>query len=300
MDLRDDSKRKMFNTFDSFQDKPENAAIYAGNAAYMAQKAKFKAALIPINELAALLIVDNSGYNAEKVAAKNKMAQMASLLSGYAMVYFNETAKPIEAAKLHISETDYSKATDTDSSDMAQAAWQLLTDNITGLNPDYVIQDDLNKLQQLISTFISTQGTSTAVQQGTPAQRKSFKANIKKQMDNIAQLRLLARKYKISNPDFYNQLIANSTPPPVNVHHTTFSATAKNKADNSAVADADASLSCTKKTGNSDENGFITIDQIRAGTAVLTIKAPTYKDNISSVQIVSGHDNHFDILMEKI
>ena len=300
MDLQDDAKQKMFNMFDTFQDKPGNAAVYAGNNAYLVQKAKFKTALIPVNQLAAQLIIDVTGYSADKVKAKADMALQASNLSGYALVCFDELGKTIQASQLHISETDYTTATDTDAKDMAQATWQLLTDNFTDLNPDYLIQDDLDQLQADITTFSGTSGSSMAVQAATPAQRAAFKTGVKAVSAIVAKIRLLARKYKKSNATFYSQAIASSTLPPVASHHTILSVTAKNKIDNTAVATATGGSSNSKKTGIADATGLITIDRIRAGNTTLTVKAPGFKDNISQIQIISGQDNPFDILMEKL
>ena len=235
-----------------------------------------------------------------KVKAKENMAIQASTLAGFALVCFDELEKTLEASQLHIAETDYTTATDTDAKDMAQATWQLLTDNFNILSPDYLVQDDLDLLQADITTFFGTSGSSMAVQSATPAQRAAFKTGVKAVSAIVAKIRLLARKYKKANPTFYSQLIAASALPPVAAHHTILSITAKNKTDNTAVPTATASFSNSKKTGTADASGLITIDRIRAGVATLTITAAGFKDNTSQIQIISGQNNPFDIYMEKL
>lgn len=295
MNAREIAKTKMYNGFDTFL--TDNAGIYSGNAAFIAARAEYATKLGLVNSLATALSVDNTVYNKEKMQAKMNMAGLAADLAGFAQVRLNNLGKTKEATQLYISSTDYTHLSDPEAKATAQSTHDLLNDVISDLSPDYVTADDLKELQKKIDTFSSTQGSSTSVHTGTPEQRKNFKAAVRDIDTLIADIRLLARKYRSSNPDFYKELIAQSAVPPVNVHHTTLSLTVSSKADKSPVANAVGALSNSKKTGASDAGGFMTIEQVRQGNATLTIKAPGFSDYSVLINLISGHDNHFDILL---
>jgi len=85
----------------------------------------------------------------------------------------------------------------------------------------------------------------------------------------------------------------------VHVHHTILSLNIKSKANNSFVSNATSTLSTSEKTGISDDNGFMSIKQIRKGVAIFIIKANGINDYTGNVNLVCGHDNHFDIQIQK-
>lgn len=283
------------NTLNTYIDN--NSTVFAGNDAFAEEVTRLKTSLKGANELATLLAVDNTVYSTQKLQAKNNMANLAADLCGFAQVCLNKIGKTKEASQLHISVTDYSIGTDTESKTMAQTAHDLLANVIGDISPKYVTVQDLTDLQGLIDTFSNIQGASSVVQIGTPEQRKNFKNVVFEMMLAIADLKLMARKYKNTNPEFYKQFIALSTVPKVHVHHTTVSVIVKSKTDNSAINNATGSLDNSNKTGVSDVSGLMFIEQVRNGNAMLTIKASGYTDYSALVNLVGGQENHFDVFM---
>lgn len=295
MNAREIAKTKMYNSFETFMN--DSASIFAGNIAIIANRAEYTIKLALVNNLATTLSIDNTVYSKEKLQAKTNMAYLASDLAGFAQVCLNKLGKTLEASQMHISSTDYSHLSDPEAKALAQSTHDLLSASAADLSPDYVTAADITDLQTKIDTFNSIQGSSSSVHVGTPEQRKNFKAAVYAIDAIIADIRLLARKYRDTNPDFYNLLIAQSTIPAVNVHHTTLSLIIKSKTDNSTIVGATGTLSNSIKTGETDTNGFMTIEQVRQGNATLTVKAKGCSDYISMINLISGHDNHFDILM---
>jgi len=295
MNQREIAKTKMYNAFDTFL--TNKASVYAAYIAFNKDRTNYSKQLVIVNNLATALSVDNKGYSQQKLEAKMAMADKAAALCGFAQVGLSKLGKKLEISQLHISSTDYSHLPDTESKALAQSVHDVMAAVQAVLTPDYLTATDLSDLQILINTFSTTQGNSTSVNQGTPEQRKNFKAAVIAIDNIIDDIRLLARKYQTTNSDFYNQLIAQSDIPVINIHHTTLSVTVKRKSDNSPIANATALVSNSKKTGTSDANGFITIEQVANGNPTLTIKAAGMSDYTSLVHIIGGQDNHFDILM---
>lgn len=289
------AKTTTYNGLETFL--AENDSIFQNDIAFNAERTEFATGLLQVKSLATMLSVDNTAYSAQKIQAKQEMSIQAASLAGFAQVILFKKGKHLEASQLHVSISDYMRTSDSEAKALAQSTHDLLNASIADLTPDYVTAADLNTLQTKIDTFNNTHGTSTIVHQGTPEQRKNFKAAIQNLDTIIINLRLLARKYMASNPEFYSQLIKQSTFISAHVHHTTLSVSIKSKADNSIIANATGTLNTSTKTGISDENGLMSIEQIRKGTAILTIKADGFKDYTGNVSLISGHDNHFDILI---
>jgi hypothetical protein len=259
MNQREIAKTKMYNALDTFLTK--NADVYAGNNAFIKDSTNFSNQLIAVNNLATILSVDNTGYSQQKLDAKNAMADNAAALCGFAVVGLKKLKKNLEASQLHISSTEYSHIPDTESKALAQSVHDEMFSVLALLSPDYITDTDLLDLQTLINTFSNTQGSAMSVNTGTPQQRNNFKQAVINIDAIIADILLLARKYETSNAEFYNNLVAQTAIPVVNIHHTTFSATVKKKVDNTPIANATASISNSKKTGASDSNGFIVTTQ---------------------------------------
>lgn len=295
MTSRESAATKMTYSFGTFL--TTNVSVFANDIAMMTLKQSFDNAAAQITTLSNS-IINGGDYSQEKRNAKLAMAEQAANLSGYAEVCFLMNGKTLEASQLHISATDYSRRTDVDAASLGQAVYDVLSQNMNILAPDYVKTQELSDLQNLINTYISTHGTSLSAQQSSPVNTQAFKAALKQTMDIINSIRLMARRYKTSNSLFYEQLVAESTLPTVHVHHTGLSITVKAGTTNNPVANALILLNDGKKSGTTNEQGFFGFDSVKSGTGKLTITANGFKDNITTISIAQGTDNYFDIHLE--
>lgn len=295
MNLRQAAKTRMFIGFDTYLDT--NVSVFTGNKPFIDLQTKYKSGLKIVNDLAARQSSTKTGYSEDKRNAKNEMCTAAAILSGFALVAFKEKGKTLEASQLHISITDFTGLNDSEAPALVMSTYNLLHDNIADLT-NLVAQSDLDNLLALYNTYINTQGSSEAVNANSPVQTAEFNAAINDQMKLIADIRLLARKYMKSNDSFYQGLIAASTVPAVNVHHTTFSLNLTDKANKTPIGNATGMLTVSKNSGTSDAQGYLTIEHVRSGNSQLTLKANGYKDIVIEVMLTSGHDNHFDMEME--
>src|ERR1035437_5464340 len=226
MNQREIAKTKMYNALDTFL--TDNNAVFSANNAFTTDRANYAAQLVVVNNLATILSVDNTGYSQQKLYAKVVMADKAAALCGFAVVGLKKLKKNLEASQLHISSTEYSHIPDTESKALAQSVHDEMENIINSLD-GYVTDTDLSDLQTLIDKFSATQGSATSVNTGTPQQRNNFKQAVINIDAIIADILLLARKYITSNADFYNNLVAQTAVPVVNIHHTTIFANGKKK-----------------------------------------------------------------------
>ena len=298
MNAREIAKITMHNGFGAFLD--ENGDIFAGFLPLVNKRTQLATAVNKENELAKTQSVESSGQFKSKNDQKKAMAENAAMLAGLALVAFKEKGKSLEASKLLVSTSDYLSASDSEAKILAEGAYDFMTAHLTDLSPDYVSADDLAELRVKISQFESSKGNTHSLQQTSPAATKAFKSSLKESDDIIDDIRLLARKYRSSNPVFYEQLIAVSSMPSVAVHHTTFSAKVNSKSDGIPVSNATAALTSSNKKGNSDNTGFLTIEQVRSGVATLTIAAPGFKELAMQVNLDRGKDNYLNVELEKI
>jgi hypothetical protein len=164
----------------------------------------------------------------------------------------------------------------------------------------YVTAGNLSDLQTLINTYSQKQGSSDNAHQLEPVDTAAFKASFVPVDKSIDKLLLLGR-FLIDTPDeeLYNQLVAVTNIPAVNIHHTIVSITLRKKEDSSIIANGAAALSNTAKAGVRNFEGIITFEHVKSGPGVIvTATAPGRKQTQVPVTIERGRDNNFDIMME--
>lgn len=297
MTSRESAAIKMINSLGMFL--TGNATVFAGDNALLALKQNYDLKAAQLNTMSNA-IINTGDFSQEKRNAKVAMAEQAANLCGYAEVCFLMNGKTLEASQMHVSVTDYNKQSDVDAGALGQAVYDVLFQNMNSLSPDYVKTQELTDLQNLIHTYINTQGTSLSVLQSSSVNTQAFKALLKQTMDIIYSIRLMARRYKTSNSLFYEQLIAESTLPTVHVHHTGLSISVTTGTKNTPVSGALILLDDGKKYGTTNDQGFFGFDSVKGGTSQLTITATGYKNSITTISIARGRDNHFDIHLENV
>jgi len=299
MTSKEIAETTMHNALSKFLD--ENATVYANDKAFTATVALYKSRLNTESGFGPLLAVDNTTYSIEKSKLKTQMATDAAHLAGFAYVALNLAGNTKEAAQLNIRISDYLHLTDIEAQDLSQTNLNLMQQQVAVISPDYVTAADLTNLGNTITAFANAKGTSESINEGTPAQRAAFKTAIANTNAVIDDMRLLVRKYAVSNKLFHDQLLNQATVINVNIHHTSLSAVITAKVDGSKIANAAGTLSNSKKTGSSDANGNLLLEEIVSGDGiVLTVTASGYKTFTQTLKINRGRDNHVEVAMEKI
>ena len=272
----------------------EFIAVTTGNIAVIAKSVLFTTNSDKAVASAAAAYISNAGFSQEKLDAKENLAFTVSYLAGNAQVKLDELNLQSISMQLHDSETYYSHAADAECASSAQAACTLMTLKQTIITDDFVTLTELTALQALITSFLSIQGTSEEMHTVSPQLTKQFKDDIKLTKKNAKDLIKLSKRYKNSNSGYYNSLV-DLAKPKIAVHHTDVEIFVYNIATGEAINLAVASFSNSKKTGTSTSDGMLSVDEIRAGNPMLTIKAPEYNDYLGMIHIVSGTTNSFRI-----
>lgn len=277
----------------------QNSSVFENYTPLVDQKNVLSTLVLEETELAKTQSLETGGHADNKIEAKKAMSDKAAVLSGVALVAFKKKGLALEASQLHISSSDYWALPDVESAILASSTYDFLTEQLSVISPDYITADELAELEVLITDFESFKNKVTNVKQTSPSDTKALKVALRSTDEVIADIRLLARKYKDSHPTFYQKLVAVSTPPAVAVHHTTFSAKVSSKPEGIPVTNAVASLTTSNKQGNSDASGFLTIEQVRSGVAALTVQAPGFKELVLQINLDRGKDNHVEVALEK-
>jgi hypothetical protein len=300
MTNREQAKMTMYAGIDSFLLDTDNAAIYAGNLAFTTEKAIFDTAYTLVKKRAAKTGTDNSGFSLGKDEAKEEMAKKAATLSGFAFVRFNALGEMDLAGQLLIRDTDYLFVADALSVSRAQAAMELMNTNLAMLTPDYVTAADILALSTAINNTQNALGASDAAHQTEPQDTSAFKDSLPPLDNSIDNLKLLARFFQDSATEFYEEFLLVCELPPVNVHHTKIIVTVTASENSNAIAGATGTLSNTDKTGTSDLNGLMTIEEVPGGIAVLTVNAPGRQQVQTQLSIQQGKDNNVSVEMEVV
>lgn len=277
-----------------------NAAVFASDNVLIALAAKAKTNFATAEASAALASVDNKGYSAEKVTAKNNASVAASTLAASAQLKLEAIGKHSTSVTLHDAESYYNAPSDAIASARLQEAHDIMAANLNDLKPDYVTDAELTSLQALIDKFAHTAGSSASVNQSSPSLTKQFKADLKVTDTDIADIQKRAKKYQLTNTKFYDGLMNVTEIPAVAVRHTSVEITVTDE-NGDPLEDVAATLATSKETPLSDLNGILHFDKIsRAGQVILTLKKPGYKDVRTYIHVVSAQTNPFSFTLDKI
>ncbi len=277
-----------------------NAAVYAADTAFTNLNKLFNTDNGIANASAVLAGVNNSGFSADKLVAKNDMGAFAATLCGNAQVQLDSLGQLSVSMSLNDAETYYTSVSDADAAAHAQSAHDIMNANLAAITDDYVTAGDLKQLQSFIDTFSNMQGSSEEVHAVSPTLTSAFKSNLKTVDKDVKNLLKLGKKYKTTNIAFYNGLNKVAQIPVINIHHTTLDITAADKVSGLPVVNAAITVSNTKKTASTDAKGFCEIEILGAGNPSLNIAATGYAAYTSLIHIVAGKENSYTILLDKL
>ncbi len=238
--------------------------------------------------------INNSGFSQDKLDAKTEMSFMAACLAGTAQVKLDELGKNSLSRQMHDAESYYMHSADSEASTEAQALHDLLFTNLALLTPDYVSAPQLVSFQAVISSYMTTQGSSEAVHKISPELTQAFNNDLSASKKNGTDLKKLIKKYKKTNKTFYKSMV-DVMRLKITVHHTDVDLMVIDKVTGHPVSGAIATFSDSSKTGISMEDGNLHVEEIAHGDKTMTVKSEKYLDYVAPINIVSGKTNSFKI-----
>ena len=273
--------------------------VIAANPALVKETHLFEINRKTAIESAAAAGIDNAGFSKEKYDAKVVMSFTASSLSASAQVKLDSLGKQSLSVQLHDAETYYMGASDSEAGTFAQAAYDLMNTNQVIITDENVSVAELLIFKNQIAAFITTKGSTEEVHKVSPVLTKKFKDDVEVVKTNIKNIIKLSKKLKHSNPEYHAALI-QVTRPDTNVHHTNIELNVIESISATAIPNAEATLSNSKKTGKSDINGLIEVKEIYSGNQTLTVIAVGYQKYTEIINIISGRTNTFTIKLIKL
>ena len=296
MTNREQAQRTMFAALD--KELTDDSASYTSNPDYVDEVDTFRDAYTANTKAATAAHADNSGFSKEKLDEKIVLSNLASNLSGKAYVKLINKGKPSIAEQLNTEPTDYRQVADSQCAILAQAAHDLMNANLADLSPSTITAPMLVSLQKEIDKFTNLQGTSETVHEVSPALTKLFKDSFKPVMVTVTHLKLLTRDYQTTDLPFYQRLMASTIIPTVNVHHTYVEVHAVSKTTGKPLEGLIFTLSNTKKTAVTDENGIATFEEVKGGKALMGNDLAGKVRCHQNIVIKSGRLNHYEVIID--
>jgi len=113
----------------------QEANVYQENEDFKDEVKTFESAFEYNKKCGIEAHVSNSGFSLDKLAAKEKLSDMASNLSGKAYYKFRKLGKLNLAEQLHTEPAEYLRASDSNCASLAQGAIDLMRANLEDLGP---------------------------------------------------------------------------------------------------------------------------------------------------------------------
>jgi hypothetical protein len=268
------------------------------NALFKKEALLFLAAWVLCKTAAEKAHIDNSGFSQEKLDQKTKLSKLTSKDAGKAYVTFINADKPSLADQLFTEYTDYFQKADAECAILAQAAHDLMSVNISLLDPDTLTPADLDALQEEITKFIAIKGTSEIVHEVSPELTQQFKDSFAPVLMREDHLKLLIRDFEETDNEFYTRFLASCKMPTVNVHHTYVEGNLKGKVSGNPLLGVVFTLTKGKKSGTTDKDGNFLIEEVKAGKDTITGVLDGVVIYTADITIKRGRTNHYDIIVE--
>jgi len=278
----------------------KNSDLYKDNKGFVKQKTKFYTKHNELLSRAGEAGIRLTGFTDLKGVAKQELADNSSMYCGFAYTILEELGLHDISAQLLINPSDYMQLTDSEIAVKAQSMHKLLSDQQTVITDDYLTVLQLTTMQATIDNFISTKGTTTSEHTAGPVATLAFENAFIPVDAAIASMLTMGKAFKITEPDFYNNLIAATTLPAGHIRHTYVSIALTAKTGGTPITNATGAIVKLNKSGKANEAGVIKMERVRHGTQVITITAPGFKPMSINAAIQSGRQNDLNVEMEGV
>jgi len=276
---------------------PANAAIYAANVGFSTAATDMQtdsaAAIVAGTNAAA----DNTGYSLEKLVAKDAASQMAAQLCAGCIVKLNMLGKYALAKSLHSAATYYQVAKDAVCTTRLMSVYNTMYDNLTLITADYLTAAQLTAFMTTITTYTTTKGSSTTVNNNSPVLTKAFNTAMKLTSTDVATLKELSKVYKTSQPIFYDGINKACKMPAVTVRHTPVVINVSDSITTAGLSGAESTLTKSKEVLTSNFYGVIKYAKVTAGLCMGTISKPNYITKVLPMEIIRGVTNTFNVAL---
>ena len=276
---------------------PANAAIYAGNVAFSTIATKMQtdsAAAVVAGDNA---VADNTGYSMDKEIAKDGASQVAAQLCASSIVKLDMMGNNAISKSLNGTVTYYFSAKDAICGNRLMNVYNVMHTNLATITPDYLTAPQLVTLLSKITTYTSTKGSSSLINNNSPVLTKAYGTAMKLTSSNVATIKELAKFYKATHPLFYDGIMKACKMPAVTVRHTPVIVTITDASTTGVLAGVGGTLTKSKEIPVSNVAGIMTYATVSSGSATATFAKTGFITDIRTLNILRGKTNNFFVAL---
>jgi len=274
-----------------------NSTAYTADAAMKAAVTAFKADSATAIASSIIAETDNKGYSAEKFLSKETASNTAADLCANCQVKLDLLGKITISQSIYGISTYYSHVSDALCTSRLLSVHSILLANLSILTPDYLTEVQLTAFLGQINSFTGLRGSSSFVLGGETVATKQAESDLKVTNADVISLKKVGRKYKTSNPTFYNGLMQACKIPTITVRHTPVILTVIDSVTKLPIGNVTSTLSKSKGLLVSNPEGIVNHSNVSAGNAISTLAKQGYISKLTPIKVLRGQTNAFTIAL---
>ena len=276
---------------------PANAALYKTNVAFSTIATKMQTDTDAAVVAGTNTGLDNTGYCVDKVIGKQAASEIAAQLCGSSKVKLDMIGNHALSDSLNSAASFYFYAKDELCTNRLMSAYNIMSENLLLITPDYLTPVQLTDFLKKINTYTTTKGSSTLVNNHSPVFTEAYNTAMKLTTSDVDTIKELAKFYKTVHPSFYAGIMRACTMPAVNVHHTPLVITITDASTTGVLANVAGTLTRTKELPTSNVAGIMIFATVSAGIATATFTKKGYISAIKTVNILRGKTNNYSVAL---
>ena len=242
-----------------------NTAATIDDIPFIAAASKMETDTAAADVSADAAATDNTGYSLDKEIEKDEVSQMAALLCASSKVKMDKDGNNVVSNALKDSVTYYLRASDAVCVTRLMSVYNTMLTNILLITSDYLTEAQLATFLTKINSFRTLKGSTTLVNTNMPLLTAQLKTDLKQTCADIVVLKRLLKKYKLTNPTFYNGLRAACKMPAVTILHTTVYIIVIDASTTGVLAGVQGTLTRSKQLPVTNVGGVMVYTTVGAG-----------------------------------
>ena len=298
MNHRQIEKNGMYKKMLIFFADPINSAVWATFARLVTEIANFVSLNNSLSNYLQQHQADIKGVTQTKNDAFMAMVNIIVNKAAKAYVWATDTANANLMQIFDVQKSNFLSISETKAYNQIKNIRDALNDNIDWMESVQLTEDDVATVNDAITAYQNTIGTTGAAQTHKTEGTKGIDAVMIPIDKSLALIdKLIVSSYAASQPDIVNEYLANRALDKLPTHHSGISI---NITDAETGADLEgAILAVNGKTATSDIDGIAEIIKIMPGTYNMSVSLASYATQILKTVIEKGKVIELDVKMTK-
>jgi len=298
MNHRQIEKNGMYKKMLIFFANPINSAVWATFARLATEIDNFVSLNNSLSNYLQQHQADIKGVTQTKNDAFMAMVNIIVNKAAKAYVWATDTANANLMQIFDVQKSNFLSISETKAYNQIKNIRDALNDNIDWMESVQLTEDDVATVNDAITAYQNTIGTTGAAQTHKTEGTKGIDAVMIPIDKSLALIdKLIVSSYAASQPDIVNEYLANRALDKLPTHHSGISI---NITDAETGADLEgAILAVNGKTATSDIDGIAEIIKIMPGTYNMSVSLASYATQILKTVIEKGKVIELDVKMTK-